>query len=456
MSTVDLSKLGNIINDGTNGQVLTSQGGSAFSFADAAAGGASVTSSDTAPSSPSAGDLWFDSTTGELLVWYVDGSSNQWVGVSGTAGPQGAAGSSVTSYAAPTNFPSSGNSVGDFAFATNAPKALYVWDGSEWDRIWSGGQEGGPTFTTSPSSSYTLSGGANTDVTVAASDPDGFPITYSVVTNPTNQAQATITQPSTGLFRFAASNTSSNAGSFTAKFVADDGVQKTTTSSSLLLSFDPTLSAPIRMGFNNNLTNSGTNSSVSAALSTGGAQTYSTSIKKIGTHSIDFGNNNNGAVTVSGYTASTTYSIGMWFYLNTYSVSSASRYLFRSEDLGVSNGQSLYASAGSPNSAAFWFADGVTDYNGASATITGQTWHHVVMTSGSNGTKLYFNGSLLDSGSGTKTLEPTIVIGDIPANRNATSSIYNLKGAVDNFFVHGSELTSTEVSAIYNDTSTNF
>ena len=108
------------------------------------------------------------------------------------------------------------------------------------------------------------------------------------------------------------------------------------------------------------------------------------------------------------------------------------------------------------NSAAFWFADGVTDYNGASTTITGQTWHHVVMTSGSNGTKLYFNGTLLDSGSGTKTLETTIIIGDIPANRNATSSIYNLKGAVDNFFVHGSELTSTEVSTIYNDTSTNF
>jgi len=240
MSTVDLSKLGNIINDGSNGQVLTSQGGSNFSFADAAAGGASVTSSDTAPSSPSAGDLWFDSSTAELLVWYVDGSSNQWVGVSGTAGQQGvagSAGSSVTSYAAPTNFPSSGNTVGDFAFATNSPKALYVWDGAEWDRVWSGGQEGGPTFTTSPSSSYTLSGGANTDVTVAASDPDGFPVEYSVVTNPANQAQATITQPSTGLFRFSATSNSSNAGSFTAKFIADDGVQKATSSSAFSLAF---------------------------------------------------------------------------------------------------------------------------------------------------------------------------------------------------------------------------
>ena len=56
------------------------------------AGGASVTSSDTAPSSPSAGDLWFDSSTAELLVYYADGSSNQWVTVSGEQGPQGVSG----------------------------------------------------------------------------------------------------------------------------------------------------------------------------------------------------------------------------------------------------------------------------------------------------------------------------------------------------------------------------
>jgi len=90
---------------GTAGQSLqVNSGATALEYADAVASGASVTSSDTAPSSPSAGDLWFDSTTGELLVWYVDGSSNQWVGVSGTAGPQGAAGTST--FAALTDTPS--------------------------------------------------------------------------------------------------------------------------------------------------------------------------------------------------------------------------------------------------------------------------------------------------------------------------------------------------------------
>ena len=42
-------------------------------------GGASVTVSETAPTSPSAGDLWFDPSVLKTFVYYQDGSSNQWV-----------------------------------------------------------------------------------------------------------------------------------------------------------------------------------------------------------------------------------------------------------------------------------------------------------------------------------------------------------------------------------------
>ena len=42
-------------------------------------GGASVTISDSAPSNPSAGDLWFESTGLILYVSYNDGDSTQWV-----------------------------------------------------------------------------------------------------------------------------------------------------------------------------------------------------------------------------------------------------------------------------------------------------------------------------------------------------------------------------------------
>ena len=57
------------------------------------AGGSSVTASDTAPTSPSDGDMWFNSTSLKMFVYYADGSSSQWVPASPQqAGPAGADG----------------------------------------------------------------------------------------------------------------------------------------------------------------------------------------------------------------------------------------------------------------------------------------------------------------------------------------------------------------------------
>ena len=53
-------------------------------------GGASVTVSATAPSSPSAGDLWVNSNDLTLNLYYQDANSSQWVGISGSGGGGGA------------------------------------------------------------------------------------------------------------------------------------------------------------------------------------------------------------------------------------------------------------------------------------------------------------------------------------------------------------------------------
>ena len=42
-------------------------------------GGASVTISTTAPTSPTAGDLWWNSEEGKLKIYYTDANSSQWV-----------------------------------------------------------------------------------------------------------------------------------------------------------------------------------------------------------------------------------------------------------------------------------------------------------------------------------------------------------------------------------------
>ena len=62
-------------------------------------GGANVNISTSTPSSPSSGDLWWDSDDGGMNIYYDDGNTSQWVEVStgptgaqGDTGAQGAAG----------------------------------------------------------------------------------------------------------------------------------------------------------------------------------------------------------------------------------------------------------------------------------------------------------------------------------------------------------------------------
>jgi hypothetical protein len=65
--------------DGSLGQVLTTDGDGTLTFEDAGGGG--VTVSDTPPATPSEGDLWYNSESGGLFVYYVGASSSAWVAV---------------------------------------------------------------------------------------------------------------------------------------------------------------------------------------------------------------------------------------------------------------------------------------------------------------------------------------------------------------------------------------
>ena len=67
--------------NGTNGQVLISDGAGNVAWgAGGGGGGASVTISDTPPAA-SAGDLWWESDSGRLKIYYQDVDSAQWVDV---------------------------------------------------------------------------------------------------------------------------------------------------------------------------------------------------------------------------------------------------------------------------------------------------------------------------------------------------------------------------------------
>lgn len=139
----------NFPNSPSNGDTHTA-GGKTFTY-DATAGLwnpsdlPKVLSSDAPPSNPATGDLWFDSSTGTLYFYYNDGSSSQWVGVSGADGVDGVDGvdgasATPTSYTNLAAFPSSGNTLGDFAVAQDT-KALYMWNETQWE-IASSGSDG--------------------------------------------------------------------------------------------------------------------------------------------------------------------------------------------------------------------------------------------------------------------------------------------------------------------------
>jgi hypothetical protein len=77
-----------ILPGGTPGQFLTyNAAGAQWTTLPA---GTTVTVSDTPPVGPLQGDMWFDSVSGQMFVWYFDGNSSQWViVVNSTASMQG-------------------------------------------------------------------------------------------------------------------------------------------------------------------------------------------------------------------------------------------------------------------------------------------------------------------------------------------------------------------------------
>ena len=148
--------------------------------------------------------------------------------------------STIEQVSSTDNLSSVGNVIGDQRVVGNT---LYIWNGAGWYRIalinetptWdSGGQ---------PSGSYVLDADSPQDatiITLAASDPDGLPISYSYVTAGSMDSMATISQDSSVFTITPIAQDLSNAGQeFTGSitFRASDGVNILPSVSSFTLSF---------------------------------------------------------------------------------------------------------------------------------------------------------------------------------------------------------------------------
>ena len=223
-----------------------------------ATGPTNVSIGDAAPSSPSTGQFWWNSSVNKLYIYYTDANSSQWVqattpgaastvaGPTGPTGPTGPAGTAaITRYANVAAFPASPTAA-DLAYA-NDTNTVYIYDGSSWDRISSGSDES-PRVTTEPATTHSLnSDGTTSTLTMVAEDPEGFDIEYAIKYNtsggalPDQLASATTINQSTGVFTFTPSTTNSDAGSFNARLTASDGNRVTVRTIPFSLSFYPQL-----------------------------------------------------------------------------------------------------------------------------------------------------------------------------------------------------------------------
>ena len=151
----------------------------------------------------------------------------------------GAGGGGVTTYATAAVLPLSGNTTGDQAFVSETGR-LYIWTGAGWYNI--ALINTNPNITSGADASYSLSkDGTPTVITLVANDPEGLPITwsYAVTTGSLTNGggtSAVVTQAN-NVFTITPSTTEAYEGVFEITFTASDGVNISTSTSAIRLSF---------------------------------------------------------------------------------------------------------------------------------------------------------------------------------------------------------------------------
>ena len=146
----------------------------------------------------------------------------------------------ATNYDSIGSLPTSGNVLGEQALVTgdSSTDRLYIWEGSAWYQV--ALIQNSPTFTTSPESTYALAtdGATTTVITLAATDPEGFPVTFSATTNVGFDSIATLSQDSSVFTVTPFSEDSagvSRTGTIT--FKASDGISVASAISTFTITF---------------------------------------------------------------------------------------------------------------------------------------------------------------------------------------------------------------------------
>jgi hypothetical protein len=304
-----------------------------------------------------------------------------------------------------------GNAVGDQRLVGSN---LYIWNGTGWYRIalinqtptWdSGGQ---------PSGSYVLDADSPQDATVitlAASDPDGLPISYSYVTSGSMDSMATISQDSS-IFTITPKTVAQVGegveltGSIT--FRASDGVNILPSVSSFTLSFITSLensryttllATAVDTSDNNNITDSSTSNHTITV--TGDAHAGTFSPYRHGGYSTYFDGNGDyigvgSAIVPTAY--DTDYTIEMWIYPTT---TGSREDIFNQYAATASGRMAININTDATIS---FFQNGLSPAETKSSAISANNWYHLAVVNSSGTRSFYVNGSLIGTATGTASM----------------------------------------------------
>jgi len=310
-----------------------------------------------------------------------------------------------------------GTTIGETAFVSGTNR-LYIWNGSGWYNIalinttptWdSGGQ---------PSGSYVLDADSPQDpttITLAASDPEGIPISYSYVTSGSMDSMATISQDSS-VFTITPKTVTEVGegveltGSIT--FRASDGINILPHVSSFTLSFifevensryTTLLATAVDTSSNSNITDSSTNNHTITVLGDANAGTFSP--YRHGGYSTYFDGNGD-FLSIPSHTDfrhdQGDWTIDGWFYLTSFS--SPTSVLSLGTYSGIANFTLYTSSTGrigyEAGNGTSWAA--LANHETADNTVSLNQWHHIAWVRSSGSLFIYLDGTrILNQASAT-------------------------------------------------------
>jgi hypothetical protein len=183
-------------------------------------------------------------------------------------------GSGVTVYATVAALPVSGLVAGAQAYVT-ANNRLYLWTGTGWYNIALVNQA--PTITSGANATYALSAdGTPTVITLQGTDPEGFALTWSYqITTGSLGSTATITQ-NANVFTITPSTNIAHAGTFGITFRATDGINISTSISTVTLAFIGARYA--NLGSSSSVANVGTGVGISSVTNLNTSKTILTDV----------------------------------------------------------------------------------------------------------------------------------------------------------------------------------